>query len=157
MKSWRFVLILLFLFAFPPILRWQQATEAADTRPMTEPELLLLIQGLEPVELGEGKGWAIAAVVKGSSLPSERMALLLGDTMAVLAELRAKETLDRLKRTPGTTKSALAGAERALNFIRDRARARFAGRGGEEAHAISTRLVTAHRAALERVLRSRTR
>src|SRR5207244_1467558 len=143
------LLISWLLLTFPAFLPLHATAQPIDSRPMTDSELQLLIQALEPVDLPDGKGWGIAAVIKGSTLPAERMTLLLGDAMAVLAETHAKETLDRLKRTSGVQPSILVQAERALELARDRARARFASRS--PGHAESTRLVTAHRAALERV------
>jgi hypothetical protein len=124
----------------------------ASQRPMTEQEIGLLIRALSPVELKDGQGRAIAAVAEGTTLSRERMGILVGDAISLLAQLHAQETLDQLKKIPGTSEEVRASAENALTTIRSCALARFAQRGGEKTYNESMRIVVKRRPDLERVL-----
>jgi hypothetical protein len=121
-------------------------------RPMTEQEVELLVRAMEPVGVDGGRGRAIRAAVEGTPLGRERLAVLLADATALLADLHARETLDRLKVTRGLAAGARARAERNLTAVRECVRAGFGGRGGDRPLAESVRLVEKHRAVLERVL-----
>jgi hypothetical protein len=126
-------------------------TDAELQRLPTEQEITLLIRALEPVELQGGQGRAIRAAVEGTELSPERLAVLVGDATALLAELHARDTAERL-RTTGISRDARASAETAVTAVRSCARARFAQRGGDPAFAESVQIVERNRAALERVL-----
>jgi hypothetical protein len=126
--------------------------DGGSQRPMTEHEIDLLIQALSTVELHDGQGQAITALVKGTTLSRERMGVLVGDAISLLAQLHAQETLDQVKKMPGTNKAAGATAENNLTAIRRCAPARFAQRGGERAYHESMRIVEKRRPDLERVL-----
>jgi hypothetical protein len=121
-------------------------------REISEPEIRQLVRALEPVSIDGDRGVGIRGVVEGTPIAPDRLAILVGDVTATLAELHAREELARLDQTPGVTPGARASAERAAAMLGEHLRERFRTRGGAAALAASLRLVEAHRAALERVL-----
>jgi hypothetical protein len=126
--------------------------DAESQRPMTEQEIDLLIRALRPLELKDGQGRAITAVIEGTDLTRERMGVLVGDVVSLLAQLDGQDALDRLKKNPGTKEEVRARAENAFTTIRSCAIARFAQRGGERVYLESMRIVEKRRPDLERVL-----
>jgi hypothetical protein len=118
---------------------------------MNEGELQVLIQALEPVKLREGEGQAIRALVEGTDLAPERMAVLVADATSLLADLKARETLDLLNRLPAAPPDRRL-LERDLRQIGLCTIRRFDQRGGESAYSASRALVKRYQERLEPLL-----
>lgn len=130
----------------------QGPTEGATLYgPPTAEEIALLISVLDPVAV-EGSARAPRLAVERTTLSKERLAALIDDATALLADLHARETLARLRRAPAVRAPARDRAAKTLEAVRTCARARYAGRGGEAAFAEAARVVEERRAALERLL-----
>ncbi|HEY7647915.1 MAG TPA: hypothetical protein VID04_02830 [Methylomirabilota bacterium] len=111
----------------------------------------MLIQALEPVKLREGEGQAIRAVVEGTELLPERLAVLVADATSLLAALKARETLDLLNRLPAAPADRRL-LERDLRQIELCTIRRFDQRGGESAYSASRALVKRYQERLEPLL-----
>ena len=119
---------------------------------MTDEEIASLLRDLEPVKIGTGNDVGISAVARSGELSAERASILVGDTLTILAELHAQETLNRVRQFGGGSAGASAWATKALQDVHACAQSRFASRGGDEALTSSARIVQSHRTALERAV-----
>lgn len=123
-------------------------------RPMNDREAELLIRALEPVEIekGKGRGKTIRAVAEGTELSPERMRVLLGDVLTVLADLHSREALADLKRDRDIPQAERILAEEQLRAIGRCAGIHFEDRGGLQALRESRQIVGKHRQEFENLI-----
>jgi hypothetical protein len=147
-------------------LRLAQATPAtspspATRRPMTKPELRLLITVLSAVEWNapEDSARSTAAPTARARSPNERLpmaldrlAVLVLDSSAILARTQLDETLRELRGLPNPDLGQIRWGEDALVGLDTCLRGRYAEFGGEPIFRQVTQLVLENRATLERLI-----
>lgn len=119
----------------------------AVRRPATEEDLLAAVRALRSVRSSQSRSGAAGV----PDLNDPRLAVLLGDFIALLGDLHAREFATAIDRN-ALSPDGLAHVQGMLGTMSKCAELRFADRGGLPAYQRSLELVKLHRAELEPLL-----
>lgn len=122
--------------------------QRALLRPMNRDDVRQLVAALTPV-VGKSGERSIERSIKRSRLTLERIEVLAEDSMAVLARVHLRETLDLMKGLPNPDLGGIAMGNELLKSFDWCGRARYAQFGGDPEFDRVRTLVLDHRMQLE--------
>ena len=130
----------------------QQSAEAKSRGPLTEKDIEEVSRAMKMVELDKQHGRRLGAVGEKGELSAERLNALLGDVGILLADIDARQILDRANHDAALKKELGPAMLESLGAIRGCATAQFAERGGKAAYEESLKVVQKHQEDLKELV-----